>query len=327
MRAFRLHQPGEPLRLEAVDPLPLSAGQLRIQVSACGVCRTDLHVVDGELHGARLPLVPGHEIVGRVIELGAGVDTFAIGDRVGVPWLGRTCHRCAYCLRGDENLCEDARYTGYTLDGGYAESAVADADYCLRLPDGYDDRQAAPLLCAGLIGYRAYRMAGPGRRIGLYGFGAAAHLLAQIAVAEGRRVFAFTRPGDADAQALARRLGACWAGDSTQAAPEPLDAALIFAPAGEMVPKALADLDRGGRVICAGIHMSQIPAFDYARLWQERRIQSVANLTRADGADFMALAARIPLQVEVQAYPFAAAQSALDDLRAGKVRGAAVLVM
>lgn len=306
---------------------PLLPGELRIKVSACGVCRTDVHLVDGELPDPALPLVPGHEIVGRLVELGATVDGWAIGDRVGVPWLGRTCGTCAYCLRGEENLCTDAGYTGYTLNGGYAEYAVADARYCLRVPERYDDQHAAPLLCAGLIGYRAYRMAGPGERIGLYGFGAAAHIIAQLAVADGRRVFAFTRPGDSAAQQLARSLQVTWAGDSTELTPEPLDSALIFAPVGALVPKALADLHRGGRVICAGIHMSQIPAFDYARLWHERRIQSVANLTRADGREFMALAARLPLQVAVQPYPWSEAQRALDDLRAGRVQGAAVLTM
>ena len=327
MRAMRLHRPGEPLRLDSVEPPALSPGQVRIKVSACGVCRTDLHVVDGELSGPALPLVPGHEIVGRVVELAAGVECVAIGDRVGVPWLGSTCGACVYCLRGDENLCAQARYTGYTLDGGYADYAVADARYCLALPSGYDDQHAAPLLCAGLIGYRAYRMAGPGARVGLYGFGAAAHLIGQVAVAEGRRVFAFTRAGDDGAQELARELGAEWAGGSGEASPEPLDSALIFAPVGALVPKALSDLDRGGRVICAGIHMSQIPAFDYARLWHERSIRSVANLTRADGRDFMAIAGRVPLRVSVQPYALTEAQHALDDLRAGRVQGAAVLTL
>jgi propanol-preferring alcohol dehydrogenase len=326
VRRLRLHRPGNPLRLESFEPPALAAGEVRLQIGACGVCRTDLHIVDGELPDPRLPLVPGHEIVGRVVELGPAVEDLALGARVGVPWLGWTCGECRYCRRGDENLCERARFTGYQIDGGYSDQAIADSRYCLALPERYDDLHAAPLLCAGLIGYRAYRMAADAKRIGLYGFGAAAHLIAQVAVAEGREVFAFVRPGDTAAEQLAHQLGAAWAGASTEAAPEPLDAALIFAPVGALVPKALADLDRGGRVICAGIHMSEIPAFDYARLWHERSIRSVANLTRADGEAFMRLAQRVPLEVSVQPYPLEQAQRALDDLRAGGITGAAVLL-
>jgi propanol-preferring alcohol dehydrogenase len=315
------------LLLDATVPQPEPGPhQVRLRVAACGVCRTDLHIVDGELPDPRLPLVPGHEIVGRVVELGPAVEDLALGARVGVPWLGWTCGECRYCRRGDENLCERARFTGYQIDGGYSDQAIADSRYCLALPERYDDLHAAPLLCAGLIGYRAYRMAADAKRIGLYGFGAAAHLIAQVAVAEGREVFAFVRPGDTAAEQLAHQLGAAWAGASTEAAPEPLDAALIFAPVGALVPKALADLDRGGRVICAGIHMSEIPAFDYARLWRERSIRSVANLTRADGEAFMRLAQRLPLEVSVQPYPLEQAQRALDDLRAGGITGAAVLL-
>jgi propanol-preferring alcohol dehydrogenase len=327
MHAMRYHGPGIGLRFEQIETRSLAPHEVRLRVAACGVCRTDLHIVDGELAEPKLPLVPGHEIVGRVIERGSAVDAIEPGARVGVPWLAWTCGECRFCRRGDENLCEHARYTGYQVDGGYADEAIADARYVLPLPERYDDVHAAPLLCAGLIGYRAYRMAGEGERIGLYGFGAAAHLVAQVAGAEGRKVFAFVRPGDASAETHARSLGAAWAGGSDQPSPEPLDAALIFAPVGALVPKALADLDRGGRVVCAGIHMSAIPEFDYALLWQERRIQSVANLTRRDGAEFMRVAARVPLDVSVQPYPLAEAQRALDDLRSGRVVGAAVLAV
>ena len=323
---MRLHHPHETLRLDTLEARPLGPHDVRIQVAACGVCRTDLHVVDGELTEPKLPLVPGHEIVGRVIERGAGVDEFDLGARVGVPWLAWTCGECRYCRRGDENLCARARFTGYHVDGGYADETIADARYVLPLPDRYDDVHAAPLLCAGLIGCRAYRMAGEGARLGLYGFGAAAHLVAQLARADGREVYAFVRPGDDAAAAHARSLGATWAGGSDQPSPEPLDAALIFAPAGALVPKALADLDRGGRVVCAGIHMSAVPSFDYALLWQERSIRSVANLTRRDGAEFMALAGRIPFEVSARPYPLRDAGRALEDLRAGRMIGAAVLV-
>ncbi|RQS08753.1 zinc-binding alcohol dehydrogenase family protein [Burkholderia sp. Bp9002] len=311
---------------ELPDPSP-GPGQLLIDVRACGVCRTDLHVVDGDLRAPKRPVIPGHEIVGAVAALGPGTGGFAIGERVGVPWLGHTCGHCAFCASGRENLCDTPGFTGYTLDGGYAERTVADARFCLRLPPGYDDVQAAPLLCAGLIGYRALTLAGDARRLGLYGFGAAAHIVAQVARHQGRRVYAFTRPGDTVAQQLALRLGACWAGGSDEPAPEPLDAALIFAPVGALVPLALGAVEKGGTVVCAGIHMTDIPSFPYALLWEERRLLSVANLTRADGDAFMALAGQIPLEIETTRYPLADANRALDDLRAGRVSGAAVLTM
>lgn len=318
---------GGPPRLEPVvlpDPVP-GPGQVALRVQACGVCRTDLHVVDRDLPWPGNPVVPGHEIVGRVAALGDGVSGFAIGDRVGVPWLGFSCGDCGFCRSGRENLCEAARFTGYTLPGGYAEQVVADSRFCFHLPDQYSDAEAAPLLCAGLIGYRALRMAGAARRIGLYGFGAAAHLIAQVAVAQGREVYAFTRDGDDSAQALARHLGATWAGASDSAPPVLLDAALLFAPVGALVPQALRHVDKGGIVVCAGIHMSDIPAFPYALLWGERRVCSVANLTRADGDEFFRLAATLRLQVRTTEYPLAEANRALDDLRAGHLVGAAVL--
>jgi len=320
--------------LQAVDravPEP-GPGQVRLSVRACAVCRTDLHVVDGELPDPVLPLVPGHEIVGVIEAAGAGARRFETGARVGVPWLGWTCGTCDRCRAGAENLCERARFTGYTIDGGYAEYAVADERFCFPLPDAYDDVHAAPLLCAGLIGHRAYRMAvehpfgGDAARLGLYGFGAAAHLLAQVAVAEGRQVFAFTRPGDAPAADHARSLGAAWTGGSDEAPPVPLDAAILFAPVGALVPAALAALRPGGVVVCAGIHMSDIPSFPYARLWQERVVRSVANLTRADGEAFLEIAGRVPLRVDAAPYPLQAANEALDALREGRVQGAAVLV-
>ncbi|AOI88496.1 zinc-dependent alcohol dehydrogenase family protein [Burkholderia pseudomultivorans] len=311
---------------ELPDPSP-GRGQLLIDVQACGVCRTDLHVVDGDLTEPKRPVIPGHEIVGTVAALGEGVHGFALGERVGVPWLGHTCGRCAFCAAGRENLCDAPGFTGYTIDGGYAERTVADARYCLRVPPNYDDVHAAPLLCAGLIGYRTLALAGNAQRIGLYGFGAAAHIVAQVARHEGRRVHAFTRPGDTAAQQLALRLGANWAGGSDQRAPEPLDAALIFAPVGALVPLALAAVVKGGSVVCGGIHMSDIPSFPYALLWEERRLLSVANLTRADGEAFMALAGRIPLEIEATRYALADANRALDDLRAGRLSGAAVLTM
>ncbi|KVN41321.1 alcohol dehydrogenase [Burkholderia pyrrocinia] len=319
------HSPQLTLR-ELPEPSP-GPGQLLIDVRACGVCRTDLHVVDGDLRAPKRPVIPGHEIVGTVAALGPGTRGFAIGERVGVPWLGHTCGHCAFCASGRENLCDTPGFTGYTLDGGYAERTVADARFCLRLPPGYDDVQAAPLLCAGLIGYRALTLAGDARRLGLYGFGAAAHIVAQVARHQGRRVHAFTRPGDTVAQQLALRLGACWAGGSDEPAPEPLDAALIFAPVGALVPLALGAIVKGGTVVCAGIHMTDIPSFPYALLWEERRLLSVANLTRADGDAFMALAGRIPLDIETTRYALADANRALDDLRAGRVSGAAVLTM
>jgi propanol-preferring alcohol dehydrogenase len=320
---FDGHSPVLQLR-ELADPRP-EPGQLLIDVHACGVCRTDLHVVDGELTQPKTPLVPGHEIVGVVAAIGAGVSAFSVGDRVGVPWLGRTCGHCTYCGRGRENLCDAPQFTGYTIDGGYAERTVADSRYCFRLPQRYDDREAAPLLCAGLIGYRSLSMAGDARRIGIYGFGAAAHIVAQVARHQGREVYAFTRPGDTAAQALARRLGAHWAGSSTEPAPQPLDAALIFAPVGALVPIALHALVKGGIVVCGGIHMSDIPSFPYDDLWGERRIVSVANLTREDGHAFMKLADEVPLEIETTVYPLAEANRALADLREGRLAGAAVL--
>jgi propanol-preferring alcohol dehydrogenase len=320
-----LEAPGHPLHLverERPEPGP---GQVLLAVHACGVCRTDLHLVDGELPNPRLPVIPGHEIVGVIAACGAGVVERRIGERVGVPWLGGACGHCGYCRGGRENLCAEARFTGYQLDGGYAEYAVADARFCFALPERYADVEAAPLLCAGLIGYRAYRLAGDASRIGVYGFGAAAHLIAQVAVAQGRKVFAFTRPGDRDGQSFARALGAAWAGASDETPPEPLDAALIFAPVGALVPAALAAVVPGGTVVCAGIHMSDIPSFPYRLLWGERSVRSVANLTRRDAADFLTLAATIPLAVHAQRYALDAANAALADLRAGRISGAAVL--
>ena len=324
---MELAAPGQPLRKVWRDRLPTpGAGQLRIEVSACGVCRTDLHVIDGELAFPGHALVPGHEVVGHVAELGAGTTGWDVGDRVGVPWLGWSCGACADCRRGHENLCRQARFTGWQLAGGYAQQIIADARYVLRLPARYADAQAAPLLCAGLIGYRAYAMAGDeARDIGLYGFGAAAHLVAQVAVHQGRRVFAFTREGDATAQAQAQALGAAWAGTSEDDPPVALDAALIFAPVGALVPKALRAVRPGGTVVCAGIHMSDIPSFPYAWLWGERRLLSVANLTRRDGEAFMRIAQQLPLQVQTLEYPMAQANQALGDLRTGRFVGAAVL--
>ena len=321
-----LSRPGEPLAERRVaDPEP-AAGQVRLRVSACGVCRTDLHVCDGELERPRLPLVPGHEIVGRVDARGPGAGRFAPGERVGVPWLGWTCGECAACAAGLENLCERARFTGYTLDGGYAEYAVADERFCFPLPAAYGDAQAAPLLCAGLIGYRSLRAAGDPRRVGLYGFGAAAHIVAQLASFEGRRVFAFTREGDIDGQAFARELGAEWAGSSTEPPPEPLDAAILYAPVGALVPAALAAVAPGGTVVCAGIYMSEIPAFAYELLWGERKLVSVANLTRRDGEEFLELAGRAGIRTHVETHPLSRAGLALDRLRRGELRGAAVLI-
>jgi propanol-preferring alcohol dehydrogenase len=322
MRLPAAHQPLQLMELPIPQPEPT---QVLLRVRACGVCRTDLHLVDGELPAARLPVTPGHEIVGVIVALGAQVRRFAVGDRVGVPWLASSCGHCAYCLRGQENLCGSAQFTGCTIDGGYAQYTVAEAACCLALPERYSDAQAAPLLCAGLIGYRAYRAAGDAPRLGLYGFGAAAHLLAQIARAQGRRVFALTRPGDVAAQAFARELGAEWAGGSDQRPPVELDAAIIFAPLGELVPAALAAIRRGGRVVCAGIHMSDIPAFPYELLWGERSISSVANLTPADGEEFMQLADRIDLQPVVQTCALESANDALGRLRRGDVTGALVL--
>jgi len=313
-------------RLERPDPVP-RAGEIRVRIRACGVCRTDLHVVDGELPEIPIPIVPGHEIVGVVDALGDGVDAFAVGERVGIPWLGFTCGRCEFCTTGRENLCSNARFTGYTRDGGYAEATIADARYAFRIPNRFDDAAAAPLLCAGLIGYRAYRMAGAGRRLGLYGFGAAAHLLAQVAIHEGRELYAFTSPGDSAAQALARSLGCVWAGASTENPPEHLDAAIIFAPVGALVPRALAQVVPAGVVVCAGIHMSEIPGFPYELLWKERVVRSVANLTRQDAHEFLALAPSVPVITHVQKYDLLDANQALADLRGGHVNGAAVLVV
>ena len=325
MQAMVCEGPGRPLVLRTLPRPEPGPGQVLIAVRACGVCRTDLHLVDGELPDPKVPVIPGHEIVGTVAALGSGVAAPVIGTRVGVPWLGRTCGHCGYCATGRENLCAEARFTGYQLDGGYAEYAVADARFVFALPDRYDDLTAAPLLCAGLIGYRAYAMAGEAPTLGIYGFGAAAHLIAQVALAQGRTVFAFTRPGDRDAQAFARGLGVHWAGGSDERSPALLDAALIFAPAGPLVPAALAATTRGGTVVCAGIHMSDIPAFPYRLLWGERSVRSVANLTRRDGEAFLALAAKIALAVHVERYPLAQANDALARLRAGAIAGAAVL--
>ncbi|MEX3955822.1 zinc-dependent alcohol dehydrogenase family protein [Trinickia sp. EG282A] len=311
---------------ELPDPVP-AAGQLLIDVHACGVCRTDLHVVDGDLAHPKRPLIPGHEIVGTVAAMGEGASGFAIGERVGVPWLGHTCGHCPYCARGRENLCDAPGFTGYTIDGGYAERTVADSRYCFRLPDRYTDVAAAPLLCAGLIGYRTLAMAGDAERVGIYGFGAAAHIVAQVARHQGRTVYAFTRPGDTVAQRLARRLGAHWAGGSDERGPAALDAALIFAPVGALVPRALEAVVKGGVVVCGGIHMSAIPAFSYDLLWGERRIVSVANLTREDGHAFMKIAGETALEIETTPYPFTEANRALSDLREGRLSGAAVLTM
>ena len=325
MRAMVLDAPGRPLALQS-RPIPEPAtGEVLIAVRACGVCRTDLHLVDGELPRPKLPVVPGHEIVGEVVAIGADVSELRVGARVGVPWLGETCGHCGYCLHGHENLCVDARFTGYTRDGGYAEFVVAAARYVFPLPERYDDVSAAPLLCAGLIGYRAYTLAGDAPVLGLYGFGAAAHLLAQIALADGRTVFAFTRPGDTAAQAFARDVGVQWAGDSTMTPPVPLDAALLFAPVGALVPAALEVTRPGGTVVCAGIAMTDIPAFPYRLLWEERCVRSVANLTRADGDAFFALAARVPLVVHTETFPLEQANEALACLRQGHISGAAVL--
>lgn len=326
MLAMLLRRPRYPLKAEEVAVPEARPGQVLIKVCACAVCRTDLHVVDGELADPKLPLVPGHEIVGRVIALGKGVERFRPGDRVGVPWLGWTCGQCVYCRSGRENLCERARFTGYHIDGGYAEYTAADARYCFPIPDGYSDAAAAPLLCAGLIGYRSLRMAGNARRLGIYGFGAAAHIIAQVACHQGREVFAFTRAGDAAAQGFARGLGAVWAGASDEMPPEKLDSALIFAPVGALVPAALKAIVPGGTVVCGGIHMSDIPAFPYEWLWKERTIRSVANLTRQDAQEFLALAAEVPIATETHSFPLQRANEALDGLRRGAFTGAAVLL-
>lgn len=328
MRAMVLEQTGKPLTLQQLSVRPPESHQLLVKVMACGVCRTDLHIVDGELPDPRLPLTPGHEIIGRVIMKGSDVGKPDLNDVVGIPWLGYTCGRCKYCRNGQENLCDYAMFTGYTLNGGYAEYVLADARFCFPLTKEYAYAGAAPLLCAGLIGYRSYKLAGDHiAKLGIYGFGAAGHILSQIAVAGGKKVFAFTKEGDLQGQQFARRLGAAWASDSSTPCPEKLDAAIIFAPVGSLVPKALKDLDKGGVLVCGGIHMSDIPSFPYHLLWEERVIRSVANLTRNDAREFLEFVKQIPVQTEIEIYPLHRANEALENLRAGKVRGAAVLVM
>jgi propanol-preferring alcohol dehydrogenase len=321
-----LRAPRRPLVVAELEVPKPRAGQVLIEIRACAVCRTDLHVVDGELPKPKLPLVPGHEIVGVVAERGQGVERFQVGDRVGVPWLGWTCAACEYCGSGRENLCEQARFTGYTLDGGYAEYAIADEGFCFRIPDFYSDTEAAPLLCAGLIGYRSYSRTGDAKRLGIYGFGAAAHIITQVARWQGREIYAFTRRGDDAGQQFAKTLGAVWAGDSDTLPPERLDAAIIFAPVGQLVPVALRAVRKGGVVVCAGIHMSDIPSFPYELLWEERSVCSIANLTRRDGEVFFALAPRVPVRTTVRTFPLIEANEALDFLRRGKIQGAAVLV-
>ncbi len=326
MQAMVLEAPGRPLVLKELPVPAPGPGQVLVKVNACGVCRTDLHILDGELAHPKLPLIIGHEIVGTVIAVGSQVEKFNLGERVGVPWLGHTCGQCHFCRKGRENLCDQPLFTGYTLDGGYAQFALADQRYSFPLPGGYPDPEAAPLLCAGLIGYRSYRLTGEGvERLGIYGFGAAAHITVQVALYQGKRVYAFTRPGDAESQAFARRLGAAWAGDSTEAPPEELDAAIIFAPVGALLPAALRATARGGTVVLGGIHMSDIPSFPYHILWGERVVRSVANLTRQDGEEFLALAPRVPVRTEVQVFPLEQANEALKRLRQGQLQGAAVL--
>jgi propanol-preferring alcohol dehydrogenase len=327
MRAMVLKEQRQPLTaVEVPDPVPES-GQLLLRVHTCGVCRTDLHVVDGDLTEPNLPLIPGHQIIGSVIDANQGSGGFSAGDKVGVPWLGGSCGRCDFCLTGRENLCEHARYTGYQINGGFAELCVADERFCFPVPEGYPDLQAAPLLCAGLIGYRAFRMTGDARNLGFYGFGAAAHILIQLARYEKREVYAFTRPGDSEGQEFARKLGAAWAGASDEIPPVPLDAAIIFAPVGELVPMALKAVTRGGDVVCAGIYMTDIPSMPYSILWMERTLRSVANLTRRDGEEFLALAPKVPIKTEVHPYPLAKTNEALNDLREGRFTGAAVIVI
>lgn len=328
MRGMVLESAKRPLRaMEVSAPRP-GSHQVLIKISACGVCRTDLHILDGELPNPTLPLIPGHEIVGTVIKTGDQVEKFSVGNRVGVPWLGYTCMECRYCKREQENLCDSALFTGYTIDGGYAEYTIADQRYCFHIPNVYGDAEAAPLLCAGLIGYRSYRMIGQyAERIGIYGFGAAAHIITQVAVYQGKQIYAFTRPGDTDAQEFARRLGAAWAGNSTDLPPEELDAAIIFAPVGSLLPLALRATAKGGIVVCGGIHMSDIPSFPYRILWEERIVRSVANLTRRDGEELLAIAPKIPVKTEAQVFPLEQANKALDMLRQGKIQGAPVLLM
>ncbi len=327
MRAMVLTHPGTRLQLQQRAVPQPGAGELLLRVATCGICRTDLHILDGELREPVLPLIPGHQIVGRVVALGSGVTDFIPGQRVGVPWLGGTCGDCGHCRSGRENLCDRAVFTGYQKNGGFAEYCVADARFCFRLPEGYPDLQVAPLLCAGLIGYRSLRMAGEAHRLGIYGFGAAAHLVCQVAVWQGKEVYAFTRPGDTAGQEFARRMGACWAGGSFDLPPDELDAAIIFAPAGELVPAALKAVRKGGRVVCGGIHMSDIPAFSYDLLWGERSLVSVANLTRQDGEEFMALAPQIPIRTEVTPFALKQANEALAALREGRLEGAGVVVV
>src|SRR5213080_3002265 len=327
MRAMVLEKPRERLMLlDVAKPKP-DAGQLLVRLSACAVCRTDLHIVDGELPDPKLPLIPGHQIVGRVEQVGTGAEKFSIADRVGIPWLGWTDGECVYCRSNRENLCDRARFTGYTIDGGYGEFVVADARFCFHLPDQYDDVDIAPLLCAGMLGYRSYRKTGDARRLGIYGFGNAAHLIAQIAIYQGRELFAFTRPGDKAGQESARKLGAKWAGGSDEIPPERLDAAIVFAPVGPLVPAALRALAKGGIVVCGGIHMSDIPSFPYAALWGERAICSVANLTRRDGEEFLEIAPRVPVQTETETFLLEDTNIALDRFRAGELNGTAVLLM
>jgi propanol-preferring alcohol dehydrogenase len=325
MRAMRLLEPKTALVASELELRAPSEREVVVDVTACGVCRTDLHVVDGELERPALPLIPGHEVVGRIVARGAAAHRFRIGTRVGVPWLGWTCGACSYCASGQENLCEQARFTGYTLDGGYAQQMLVDERYCFALEDGGDDAHMAPLLCAGLIGYRSLRLAGDAERVGLYGFGAAAHIVAQVALHQGRRVFAFVRPGDAPAQRFAESLGVHWAGPSDQKPPEPLDAAILYAPVGALVPAALEVVRPGGTVVCAGIHMSDIPAFPYRLLWRERCLRSVANLTRRDGEEFFAVTRQLPIETTIVEYELGDANHALGDLRAGRISGAAVL--
>ena len=326
MRAMVLEEPGKPLVLQDVPRPKPATGQVLVRVAACAVCRTDLHIVDGELADPELPLILGHQIVGRIQQRGDGVDGFEVGDRVGIPWLAWTDGECAYCRSGRENLCDRAKFTGYTVDGGYAEFAVADARFCFHLPEEYSDADVAPLLCAGMLGYRSLRKTGEARRIGIYGFGNAAHLIAQVALYQGREIFAFTRPGDKTGQDAARSLGAKWAGGSDEMPPEKLDAAIIFAPVGPLVPAALRPLAKGGVVVCGGIHMSDIPSFPYADLWGERLICSVANLTRRDGEEFLKIAPRVPVRTEVDVFPLEDANAALQKFRSGKLQGTAVLL-
>ena len=328
MRAMVLEAPGRALVAKEVPVPEPTACQVLIQIRACGVCRTDLHIVDGELANPKLPLIPGHEIIGTVARTGANVRGFRIGDTVGVPWLGWTCGECRFCRKGQENLCDNALFTGYTVDGGYAQYTVADERYCFHVPARYSDAEGAPLLCAGLIGYRSYRMIGENvEHLGIYGFGAAAHIIAQIAVHQGKRIYAFTRPGDVESQSFARRLGAVWAGDSGANAPVELDAAIIFAPVGALVPAALRAVRKGGVVVCGGVHMSDIPSMPYSLLWGERLIRSVANLTRQDGEELLAIAPEVPVVTEVTTFPLERANEALEALRQGRINGAAVLVM